>query len=230
LIRCSSEPDVESCLAGAFVSPDAGKVLSCLSRHSGNPEAAALCTLGDTQLSEDAARVVSCGMRHSSVAGFGACAAGDELSLTEDQQIALECVATTGGEPTSSLSCYGWRSTVSQLKKCFTHGIGGEDGCFGENNEIVKLARNAWNGLEDGYDAIGELRDELLPPNDKSEHVQLLRNPGKRTLEIGDSWVDTAEEFVRNPGKTVVDEGERILNEVKNELIDKPLEKLKDLF
>jgi hypothetical protein len=51
--------------------------------------------------------------------------------LTPEQQIAVQCVAETGGQPYAAVGCAATQLTV------------GEDrGCFGNNNDLV--GRNGW--------------------------------------------------------------------------------------
>jgi hypothetical protein len=43
--------------------------------------------------------------------------------------------------------CVGTQLTATELQKCLTNGIGGNDGCFGENNTAVKFVTNAFNDI-----------------------------------------------------------------------------------
>ena len=51
--------------------------------------------------------------------------------LTPEQQIAVQCVAETGGQPYAAAGCAATQLTV-----------GGDRGCFGNNNDLV--GRNGW--------------------------------------------------------------------------------------
>lgn len=77
-----------------------------------------------------------------SVAG---CAAGGALNLNPELTVAMECAMSSGGEPMTFAGCAGGRLTVMELNKCFTIGVGG-NGCFADNNEIVKGLRAVRGG------------------------------------------------------------------------------------
>lgn len=59
------------------------------------------------------------------------------MNLDPEQQIAVQCVVTTGGQPYAAGRCMVSRWTTRELQKCFQHGFSGSDGCFGDNNELV---------------------------------------------------------------------------------------------
>ena len=69
------------------------------------------------------------------------------------------------------------RLTARELLKCAANGIGGKDGCFGDNNDLV--GRNGWVARTFGQIAGG--------PN------SVINNPGQ--IWGGDN------SFVRNPGQ-----------------------------
>ncbi len=60
--------------------------------------------------------------------------------LTPEQQIALSCAISTGGNPKAFAICAGTRLAARELKKCWQHGVGTDRGCFGPNNEIRHVA------------------------------------------------------------------------------------------
>ena len=86
--------------------------------------------------------------------------------LTPEQQIALSCAASTGGEPRAFAVCTGGRLVERELSKCWSNGIGTESGCFGPNNEI----RRYWNDVDH------ILRQSLGESNDLYRTFVLLKN------------------------------------------------------
>jgi len=110
---------------------------------------------------------------------FAACAGANMigLQLNPEQQIAVQCVVSTGGQPYAAAGCMASRLTARELLKCATHGFGGADGCFGDNNDLV--GKNGWTARTLGSIAGG--------PN------SVIRNPSQ--IWGGDN------SFVRNPGQ-----------------------------
>ncbi|WP_143062029.1 hypothetical protein [Faunimonas pinastri] len=60
-------------------------------------------------------------------------------NATPEQQIALGCAIDTKMEPHAYVVCTGGKLLERELGKCLEHGIGTDDGCFGPNNDFVKL-------------------------------------------------------------------------------------------
>jgi hypothetical protein len=85
---------------------------------------------------------------------MGVCAAGS--NLTSEQQVYVQCAASTGGQPYAFAGCVGTQLTLNELQKCLDSGIGGR-GCFGDNNAVVKLVKNAWKDVTEGTGPSNEL-------------------------------------------------------------------------
>jgi hypothetical protein len=64
--------------------------------------------------------------------------------LTPEQQIALNCAITTGGEPHAFAVCAAGQLTAREIDKCWKYGVATDEGCFGPNNEIRKY----WNSVD----------------------------------------------------------------------------------
>jgi len=77
----------------------------------------------------------------------------------------------------AAAGCIATRLTGRELMKCFTDGVGGSRGCFGDNNDL--FGRNGWTARTIGQLAGG--------PN------SVIRNPGQ--IWGGDN------SFLRNPGQ-----------------------------
>lgn len=112
-----------------------------------------------------------------SVAAAAVC--GLSKDLTPEQQIALSCAMTSGGQPYAFATCAGGRLTAREIGKCWDHGIATDEGCFGPNNEIRKY----WNSVDGTLrTAIGEnnefykafvlYKDNVLMPGPNHELVR----------------------------------------------------------
>jgi hypothetical protein len=91
-------------------------------------------------LPSDQQALINCAAQSGGqVYGFVACEGGNIINnqLTPEQQIAVQCVADTGGQPYAAAGCAATQLTTRELQKCLTDGIGGQNGCFGENNDFI---------------------------------------------------------------------------------------------
>lgn len=85
------------------------------------------------------------------------------VPLNLEQQIALNCIAKSDGQPYAAAACAASALTLRELQKCLTDGIG-NDGCYGDLNDLVgrkgwlrtKLG-NAWDDLQHGPGATNDL-------------------------------------------------------------------------
>lgn len=185
--------EVQDCLLAAGAG-NAGPQVACVKRYSSDRTAMLTC-VGSTYLPPRQRAIADCALRSDSMVSFGVCAAGKEAGLTEEQQIVAECLATTGGEPYSFAACAGGRLTVRELEKCFTNGIGGTDGCFGENNTIVVGVRNIWSDLTTGLGPNNELVRALRTIENDLKNGFGPNNDIVRTLN--NAWSDVT----RGPGE-----------------------------
>ncbi|ACK86095.1 hypothetical protein Mchl_5335 [Methylorubrum extorquens CM4] len=136
-----------SCVAGGFVtnqlSRDQQVVFNCAMYSGGNAQQFGTCTAQQffgNKLTPEAQVALGCAIQSGgSVQAFGGCAANQflNLNLNPEQQIALQCVVQSGGQPYVAAGCTASQLTTRELQKCFTNGIGGSDGCFGNNNDLV---------------------------------------------------------------------------------------------
>ena len=144
------EDDFTSC-AGNLISNhltnDQRQVLSC-AQDAGSASDFASCAakgiLG-ARLSKEQQIAVECAADSGTdYEQFASCAGTKylQLKLNAEQQIAVQCVVSTGGQPYAAGGCMVSRWTARELEKCFTHGFGGSDGCYGDNNELV--GKNGW--------------------------------------------------------------------------------------
>ena len=122
--------------------------------------------------------------------GFAACAGSNlfNLNLNPEQQIAVSCVVETGGQPYAAAGCIATRLTARELEKC-ADGIGGDDGCFGNNNDLI--GRNGWTARTLGQIAGGPNSFVRNPSQVWGGDNSFLRNPSQ-------VWAGN-NSFVRNP-------------------------------
>lgn len=164
--------------AQAGLPPEQARLVSCASTAS-SYAAGAACMAGP-HLNKDAARAMSCAAdSQGSPAGTAICLAGP--SMNAELRIAAECLASTGGEPMSFASCAGGRLAMKELQQCISGGFKAENGCFGENNEVVKyfnaqekVFRGVMKavGLETAYNnVLGDLKSGKLGDNNDARRV-----------------------------------------------------------
>lgn len=134
--------------------------------------------LGQQFLGQNERFYANCLARNaSSMSAAAVCAMAKDL--TPEQQIALSCAMTTGGEPYSFAACTGGQLATREIDKCWQHGIATDDGCFGPNNEFRKF----WNGVDgslrsalgennDLYRAFNLYKDNVLAPGPNHEFVR----------------------------------------------------------
>ena len=117
------------------------------------------------------------------------CAIG--INFTPEQRIALACAVETGGQPHAFIACTGGQLLKREIGKCLEHGIGGKDGCYGENNEFRKfystlddVMGNALGRNNDAYRAWKFMKDNVYSPGQNHEVVKAL-NTGLNDLKNG---------------------------------------------
>ena len=172
-----------STLLNQKLNRDQRKVLECAANSDGESGKFVSCAARDF-LGRNASKEQRVAMQCAAESGgevdaFAACAGANmlNLQLNPEQQIAVQCVVSTGGQPYAAAGCMATRLTARELLKCTANGIGGKDGCFGDNNDLV--GKNGWVARTFGQIAGG--------PN------SVINNPGQ--IWGGDN------SFVRNPSQ-----------------------------
>lgn len=151
-VNCAAEnsDDAEGfagCLANGLVArqlnPQQRRLLNCAMNNDVNSGEFAGCAaramFGD-RISPEANAAIDCAVQsQGDYQQFGGCAANKflHLNLNPEQQIAVQCVVSSGGQPYVAAGCAASRLTARELTKCVEHGIGGDDGCFGNNNDLI---------------------------------------------------------------------------------------------
>lgn len=139
------------------------EVQDCAESSTTNEEIATC--LGEPFLGQNERYYANCLAKNAnSLSAAAVCAMAKDL--TAEQQIALSCAMTTGGEPYSFAACAGGQLATREIDKCWQHGIGTEQGCFGPNNEFRKF----WTGVD------GTLRSALGENNELYKAFNLYKN------------------------------------------------------
>lgn len=111
----------------------------CLAMKNTPPEAAQLINCARTQMAAG---------QTPNYWTIGLCALPRSMfNPNPETTIALECAATTGGQPKLFVACAGGRLLERELDKCFSGGIGTSNGCFGPNNSITQAYDQIENQL-----------------------------------------------------------------------------------
>jgi len=152
------------CMSSAINDPTISKILSCMEQQSKTGQVTFM--------------------------GTALCYGVQNFDLNPEVQIMIECAVASGGEPYTFAGCAGGQLLTRELDKCFTYGIGGSNGCFGKNNDIIK-----------GLKAVGDaLNVEFGPNNDLTK-----------------TWNNTVNDLVNGPGENheVVKAIRNVSNEVE---------------
>lgn len=130
-------------LGGSQLNRQQRRLLTCATDNDVNSKEFAGCaarTMFGDRLSPETNAAIDCAVQsQGDYQQFGACAANKflNLNLNPEQQIAVQCVVSSGGQPYVAAGCAASRLTARELTKCVEHGIGGDDGCFGNNNDLI---------------------------------------------------------------------------------------------
>jgi tetratricopeptide (TPR) repeat protein len=103
--------------------------------------------------------------------------------LTPEQQIAISCAISSGGQPQLFAACAGGQLLARELDKCWTNGVATDGGCFGPNNEFrnilrrrAALIRQMFGEDSAVYKAYMLWQDNVLAPGANHEVVKFLNN------------------------------------------------------
>lgn len=172
LLKCYKEFGVDYskyplCLAGEVSDPDLQKLVSCVKQQA---------QAGQVNFMNTAM-----------------CYGADKFNLNTEATIAVQCAAASGGEPYTFVGCAGGQLTAIELNKCLTNGVGGNSGCFGPNNTIVKTLNSLGNEISKQFGHNNDLvknfnnavQDFTVGPGYNHEAVKLLRNTGNELRKAG---------------------------------------------
>jgi hypothetical protein len=141
------------CMAGRDA--ELGAALGCLESSQGS-SAIAKCAIA-TKLPRDLAEGISCASQgHADAGATAACVAAAIIDLTPGQQIVMQCLASTGGEPSGLAVCVLGKFTMKELIQCQGRSFS-EPGCFGPNNEVQRLAKALTNKTISKSSVVGHI-------------------------------------------------------------------------
>ena len=142
------------CIMGDKLPKEAGLVANCFSKNS-DPSALLVCSASGALPAEQALFVRCAAQSGFNPMGTGVCAAGSFLHLNPGQQIILQCAAAGGTPPTMAVCVIG-QFTFRELAGCRTASFG-QSGCFGEGNELQKLAKALTGSNISSKSVVGQL-------------------------------------------------------------------------
>ena len=134
-------------LVGDNLTPDQQAVIGCAA-EAGDASDFASCSASSligNHASREQQVAIECAVQsEGDPTQFAGCAGTKMLNLplNPEQQIAVQCIVSTGAQPYAAGACIATGLTTRELEKCAANGFGGDDGCFGNNNDLV--GRNSW--------------------------------------------------------------------------------------
>lgn len=138
--------------------------IQCAQRSQGQLNAFVQCASQQVVLPPKQQMMIDCAARSGgNSSNFAVCAGGNIMGLNPEQQIAVQCVVETQGQPYAAAACTATRLTQRELQKCFTDGIGGQNGCFGDNNDLV--GHNGWTARS-FQNVVSDIQNGPGPTND----------------------------------------------------------------
>lgn len=194
---------VSICLVGALGGQRERQVAQALSdcrqQYGSNYNQYPLC-LARGQVGGDAGKVLACVQQQTqqgqvTFMGTAMCYGASSLNLNPEMQIVAQCAVASGGEPYSFAGCAGGQLTTRELNKCFTHGVGGSQGCFGPNNTIVQAFSGVGNYLGQQFGPNNDIvrtwntavNDLQHGPGPNHEVVRTFRNIGNEAGRAGEN-------------------------------------------
>lgn len=215
LLECATTSDraaIAFCMVGQLggqrEQAAAAALQHCYSQYGSDYSRYPLCmALGNVP--GEAGKLLACVEQQSrtgnvTVMGTAVCYGAGSIRMNPETQIIVSCAVATGGEPYSFASCAGGQLTARELDKCLTSGVGGDSGCFGRNNDIVR----ALNGTGQW------LAGQFGPNND------LVRtwNSTVNDIRQGPGPNHEARRVIRNVGNEISRGNENVKREVKKVL------------
>lgn len=166
----------------------------CYQQYGQNWGQYPLCMAAD-QFDERTSRGIQCLQQNAQTGsinywGMAACYFGPQMGLNQEATVAMECAMASKGQPKLFLICTGGRLAVAELDRCFTNGVGGDDGCFGKNNVFTKHINDVANEIAQHFGE-GSLyaktwRDLTKGPGKNHEAVQFSNNLAREAGNAGE--------------------------------------------
>lgn len=168
-----------------------------------------LCMSGAASQNGDVAKILACMEQQSRTGevtfmGTALCYGVASLKLNPETQIIVECAIASGGDPYVFAGCAGGQLLARELDKCLQNGVGGQNGCFGANNEIIKGLRQVAELLQVRYGQNNEIvkawnqsiKDLLGGPGEKNDAVKAVKNAGNALGKAADDVGNTFKKVV----------------------------------
>jgi hypothetical protein len=201
VIRSGDWQSTTFCLANHQLSPEGQNIVSCAqAASSGQGAPLEFCASALGGATAETTRLVGCVASNSgNYYGMALCAGGNKL--TPEQQVFAECAYQTGLDPLAFTGCAGGTLTANELQKCLTTGIGGE-GCFGDNNTLVKLIRSTWKGVAGGPNSVLNRPGQIFGgPNSFFRQPAQIFGGRNSVFNNPNQLLGGSNSFVRNPGQ-----------------------------
>lgn len=171
--------DIAQCIGSSYLSPDQRHLVECYRANSDSVADFAGCA-GSRYVPGEIGRAIGCLSENGDAMGTAVCMASDKL--TPEQSIILSCAASTGGQPIAFAGCAGGRLTAREITKCLENGVGGDSGCFGPNNDIIKTVNNVNNDLQHGLGPNNDIRRNFENVQHDLQHGPGPNNDVRRNL------------------------------------------------
>lgn len=170
------------CLGSKALGKREQQILGCAT--SGGSEKEMLACVGKQYLGENEQRYLSCATQNNfDVAATMICGISGSLGLNPEAQIAVQCAATSGGEPMTFAGCTAGQLGKREIEKCWEHGIATDNGCFGPNNTIRQFydsidgqMRTTLGASSDAYKAYHFMHNNMFAPGPNHEVVRVFNN------------------------------------------------------
>jgi hypothetical protein len=192
--RLSDRSAIAFCMAGQLGGPNeraaAAALQNCYRQYGSDFSRYPLC-MAAGNVPDEAGKLLACVEQQSrtgdvTMMGTAICYGAGSLRMNPEMQIIVSCAVATGGEPYSFAGCAGGQLTARELDKCFTNGVGGNSGCFGRNNDIVRALSGTGQWLTGQFGPNNDLvrtwnntvSDLRNGPGPNHEAVRTIRNVG----------------------------------------------------
>lgn len=162
------------CMAGKSFDGDVGQLIRCMDQQNATGQISAM--------------------------GTAVCYGAEKLNLNlnPEAQIAIQCAVATNGEPDAFVACAGGQLSAIELDKCGTYGVGGDKGCFGKNNDIVKHLESGGMEIQAIYGPLNPIvakwNDAMLQLRNgaRDKAIEGLKSIGNELANVGTNAADTA--------------------------------------
>jgi hypothetical protein len=185
------------------------QIAACFKTYGSEWSKYPLCMSAANNQNGEVSKILACMEQQSRTGevtfmGTAICYGVSGLKLNPETQIIVECAIASGGDPYVFAGCAGGQLLARELDKCLENGIGGEKGCFGVNNDVVKGLKQVAELLQIRYGQNNEIvkawnksiKDLLGGPSEKNDAVKAIRNIGNTVGKAADDVGSTIKKSV----------------------------------